>query len=156
ARAIRGTLDSGDVESVRVAAREANDLIERRAFSWTELFNRFEQTLPGDVRIAAVQPQLDQDGRMLVSVTTIARRIEDLDAFLDRLEETGAFRGILSRQEEKQEDGTLRSVIQGYYGEPAAAVPASAPAAEPAGPSSEPGTGVPGNQTPRPAGEARP
>ncbi|MGE3277190.1 MAG: hypothetical protein AB7O67_18910 [Vicinamibacterales bacterium] len=115
ARGIRQTLDATEVDAVRAAAREANDLIERRAFSWTELFNRFEATLPPDVRISAVQPQLDQEGRILVSVTTVARRIEDLDAFIGKLEETGAFRAILSRQEEVQEDGTLRSVIQGYY-----------------------------------------
>ena len=29
------------------AAHEANQLIDRRAFSWTDLFNRFEATLPG-------------------------------------------------------------------------------------------------------------
>ena len=44
-------------------------IIEQRAFSWTDLFNRFEETLPADVRIVAVQPQIDKDERMLVAVT---------------------------------------------------------------------------------------
>lgn len=129
ATATQQTLNQGEVSVVQAAAREANLLIERRAFSWTDLFNRFEETLPPDVRIAAVQPQVDDAGRMLVAVTVISKRVEDLDAFIERLEQTGAFRGVLSRQETVEDDGMLRSVIQGYY-EPrtsTAAAPADAP-----------------------------
>ena len=115
ARTIRQSLDRTKLEAVQAAAIEANQLIERRAFSWTDLFNRFETTLPTDVRIAAVQPQVDQEGRMLVAVTVVSRNVEDLDAFIDALEKTGAFRGLLSRQEQAEEDGTLRSTIQGFY-----------------------------------------
>lgn len=123
ARRIRQTINRDQLSAVQVAAQEANQLIDRRAFSWTELFNQFEQTLPPEVRIAAVTPQADANGRMVVSVTVVSRRVEDLDKFIDALEKTGAFQSVLSRQEEAQEDGTLRSVIQGYYN--AGGVPAA-------------------------------
>lgn len=146
---IRQTLDADDVALLQAAAREANLLIERRAFSWTDLFNRFEETLPADVRVASVQPQVDTEGRMLVVATVYSRRIEDLDEFIEQLQLTRAFSGVLSRQDDLEEDGTLRSVIQGYYNPPAAAaaaVPASAPGAS---------GGSPANATPGPAtGEA--
>jgi hypothetical protein len=116
ARQVRQAIDRTKLEAVERAAREANLLIDRRAFSWTDLFNRFEMTLPADVRISAVQPQVDPQGRMLVAVTVVARRVEDLDSFIEALEKTGAFRAVLSRQEEELEDGTRRSIIQGYYG----------------------------------------
>jgi hypothetical protein len=116
ARQVRQAIDRTKLEAVEHAAREANLLIDRRAFSWTDLFNRFETTLPADVRISAVQPQVDPQGRMLVAVTVVARRVEDLDSFIEALEKTGAFRAVLSRQEEELEDGTRRSIIQGYYG----------------------------------------
>jgi hypothetical protein len=138
AQRIRQTINREQLEAVQTAAREANQLIDRRAFSWTELFNRFENTLPADVRIAAVTPQIDATGRMLVAVSVVSRRVEDLDEFIDALEKTGAFSGVLSRQEEAQEDGTLRSIIQGYYRATAAApaqaadAPASPPPASPA------------------------
>jgi hypothetical protein len=121
ARVIRQTINRDQLAAVQAAAREANQLIDRRAFSWTDLFNRFEATLPGDVRIASVTPQLDQQGRMLVAVTVVSRRVEELDGFIEALEKTGAFQEVLSRQEEAQDDGTLKSVIQGYY-RPSAAV----------------------------------
>ena len=132
AEALRKALAQADVTVVQAAAREANLLIAQRAFSWTDLFNRFEETLPANVRIANVQPQQDDQGRMLVAVTVQSRRVEDLDEFIERLEQTGAFRGVLSRQESVDESGTLLSVIQGYCTPPGASAPGAG--AVPAGP----------------------
>jgi hypothetical protein len=133
ASVIRQTINREQLAAVQAAAREANQLIDRRSFSWTDLFNRFESTLPADVRIASVTPQVDQEGRMLVAATVVSRRVEDLDGFIEALEKTGAFQEVLSRQEEAQEDGSLRSVIQGYYRAVAAPAPASdEPPASPA------------------------
>lgn len=126
---IRRTINREQLAAVQTAALEANQLIDRRAFSWTDLFNRFESTLPAEVRLASVTPQVDASGQMLVAVTVVSRRVEDLDGFIDALERTGAFREVLSRQEEAQEDGTLRSIIQGYYrGAPAQPAQASSEA----------------------------
>ena len=146
ARTIRQSLDRTALDAVQAAAREANELIDRRAFSWTDLFNRFETTLPADVRIASVQPETNKDGRMLVAVTVVSRKIEDLDQFIEALEKTGAFSEVLSRQENAEEDGTLKSLIQGFYGPPAAAA-INSPSTVPAPPASEPGPGSPGNRT---------
>lgn len=114
-RTISQSLNRAQLETVQVAASEANLLIDRRAFSWTDLFNRFEATLPAGVRIVAVQPQVDDDGRMLVAINVISRRVEDLDAFTEALQETGSFYNAITRQSEAIEDGTLRAVVQGYY-----------------------------------------
>lgn len=135
-RAITQSLNQQQLETVQVAATEANLLIDRRAFSWTDLFNRFEATLPAGVRIVAVQPQVDQAGRMLVAINVISRRVEDLDEFTEALQETGAFSNAITRESEALEDGTLRAVIQGYYvtpspeaGEPTARESDPAPSA---------------------------
>lgn len=126
ARISRQSLNQAELDVAHAAAREANLLIERRAFSWTELFNQFEHTLPPDVRISDVQPQIDQAGRLQVSMTVVTRTAEALDAFIDALEKTGSFRNVLSRQEQADDDGTIKSMLQGYYG---AAVDAPAQAA---------------------------
>ena len=85
---------------------------------------------------------------MLVAVTVVSRRVEELDEFIEALEKTGAFREVLSRTEEAQEDGTLRSVIQGYY-RPPTAPPAATPER------SEDAAATPPPSAPPPAGEAR-
>ncbi|MGE0361201.1 MAG: hypothetical protein AB7H93_11210 [Vicinamibacterales bacterium] len=130
AEKLRATLNAAEIADASRAATEANQLIAQRTFSWTTLFTRVESTLPPDVRLVQVQPQTDNDGRLMVSLTVVSRRIEDLDAFIERLEGTGAFRGVLSRTDDALEDGTIESTLQGYYVQTASPAPASS---DPAG-----------------------
>jgi hypothetical protein len=140
ARVIRQSINQAQLDAVQVSAREANSLIDRRTFSWTELLNFFQATLPPDVRIVGVSPQIDQDGRLLVAMSVLSRRIDDLNEFLDALEDTQAFSAVLSRQDSVDEDGIWHSAVQAYYG---AVTSADRPV-----PASESGTPAPGNATP--------
>lgn len=126
ADAVRRGLDVAQLRAVSGAASEANALIQRRTFSWTALFNQLEATLPPDVRLVEVQPQTDEQGRLLLSLTVVSRTIEDLDTFIRGLEATGAFRGVVSRSDEALEDGTIGSTLQGYYAAIAAGTPPAA------------------------------
>ena len=112
---MRQSIDRVKLDAVQTAAREANMLIDRRTFSWTELLNYFQTTLPPDVRIAGVIPQIDNDGRRLVQISVFSRRVEDLEEFMDALEKTGAFSSVLPRSEQPDESGTMRSELQAYY-----------------------------------------
>jgi Tfp pilus assembly protein PilN len=147
---VRRSMDTAKLDAIRASAREANALIDRRTFSWTELLNHFQSTLPPDVRIAGVMPQIDNEGRRLVQITVYSRRSEDLEAFMDALEQTGAFSGVLSRADQTGEDGVTQSQLQAYY-TPVAERPAPTPSetpAEPAGTApaaSEPGKSAAGN-----------
>jgi hypothetical protein len=149
AAAIRRGIDRTKLNAVQLAAREANGLIDRRTFSWTELLNQFQSTLPPDVRIAGVMPGVDTEGRRLVQITVFERRIEDLEAFMDALEKTGAFTDVLSRSDQPNEDGTIQSALEVHY------LPAETRAASQPGATSESG-GASGNSTPANATAARP
>jgi Tfp pilus assembly protein PilN len=109
AAAIRAQINPKELETVASAAREANGIIDQRAFSWTELLGQFEQTLPENVRIMAVQPHLASDGSFVVGMTVQARRAEDLDAFIEALEKTGAFRNVTPRRRNRPPTGAARS-----------------------------------------------
>lgn len=139
ARTVQQSIDQSQLSLVDAAAREANALIERRAFSWTELLNQFQATLPPSVRILSVQPQVDDEGNLLVAIRVLSRQQEDLDTFIAALEKSGMFRDVLSRSDASVEDGNLASVLQAYYTAPPAAI--TPPAA------SEPGTEVPANRS---------
>jgi len=143
ARAVQQSIDKAQLQVVDAAAREANALIDRRAFSWTELLNQFQDTLPPSVRIVSVQPQIDNDGRLLVAITVRSQRQEDLDSFIEAMEKTGVFRDVLSRADSANStDGTLVSVLQAYYlvraplaiTPPTTAGPGTEPAANPTAP----------------------
>ena len=142
AQDIRRSIDKDKLAAVQAAAHEANVLIDRRTFSWTALLNFFQATLPPDVRIAGVTPQTDTDGRRLVQISVFSKRDEDVEAFMDALEKTGAFSGVLPRSQHPDESGTVRSELQAYY------LPVPPGAAGTAPPASEPGKGGPGNQSP--------
>lgn len=141
ARALQQAIDRTQLARVASAAREANELIDRRAFSWTELLNQFQATLPPSVRISSVQPQVDDEGRVLVAIRVQSRQQEDLDSFIEALEKTGVFRDVLSRSDASGEDGTLTSTLQAYYSVPAAVT--APPAASTPPPASEPGKETP-------------
>ena len=150
ARAITQAMDKVEVTAVQEAARIANGLIDRRAFSWTDLFNRFEQTLPPDVRIASVEPQIDRDGRLLIAISTVSRRVEDLHEFIDKLELIGGLRDVIARNDVVEDDGSTRSVIQGYYDEAAVAKAAATPPAA-SDPNSMPANSPPDSPTAPPS-----
>jgi hypothetical protein len=115
AAAVRRGFDAKEVEAVATAAREANGIIERRLFSWTDLFNRFETTMPDNVRITSVRPRIDRDGAVTVTLGVVGRRVEDIDQFMGNLEATGAFADVLTREENVAEDGGLVAVLEGRY-----------------------------------------
>ena len=111
---IRAQINPAELETVATAAREANNLIDQRAFSWTELFSQFEATLPDDVRVTAVQPRLEK-GIFIVAVAVEARRAEDLDAFIEALEMTGVFRNVLATETQTNQRGLLEAILEGVY-----------------------------------------
>ena len=116
---IRSQINAEELAVVADAAREANAIIDQRAFSWTELFAHFEATLPPDVRVTAVQPRLERNGDFVIAIGVEARRPEDLDAFIESLEDRGGFRDVLSIQEQTADSGLIAAVIQGAYLPPA-------------------------------------
>jgi hypothetical protein len=112
---VRAQVDAKELEVVSTAAREAKTIIEMRAFSWSDLLAQFEKTLPENVRITAVQPRVERDGRFIVGMRVEARQIGDLEKFLDELEMTGAFHNVLATDEQATDDGLLEAVIEGLY-----------------------------------------
>ena len=118
----RASVNPDHFERVAAAAHEANVLIDGRTFSWTELFNRFEATLPAGVRITAVQPRRDDQGRFVVTIGVVAREVDEVNAFMEALEERGGFRDVLARREQVDEEGLIETTVSGTY------VPSAAPA----------------------------
>ena len=112
---LRATVDLKQIASASAEARQANDLIDRRTFSWTELFNRFETTLPDAVRITAVRPKVDPKRGNVLTIIVVARGVDDVNQFMENLEGTGAFADLLSRQEHINEQGQLEASLETIY-----------------------------------------
>ena len=133
---LRASVDPQQVELASAGARQANELIDRRTFSWTELLNRFETTLPDEVRISSVSPRVERDKGIMLRVNVKARSVEDVQSFMENLEATGAFKDAQPVSDHVDDEGQLETMLDmGYI--PAAATPAAAqppvekPAADP-------------------------
>jgi hypothetical protein len=122
---LRGQIDPRELALVSADAREANAIIDRRTFSWTTLFAHFEQALPPDVRITAVQPRREQDGSFAVNIGVQARRVEDVEAFIEALEAQTPFKDVLPVEEQTGDDGLIEAVLDGRYAPPRPAVAAA-------------------------------
>jgi Tfp pilus assembly protein PilN len=124
---IRASINPRDLEQTIAAAREANGLIDRRVFSWTELFNHLELTLPPQVRISAIRPRVEKDGSVTLGITVLARTVDGVNTFIENLEKDGVSSGVLSREEFVNQDGLIQASLEGRYAPVKAGAAAAAP-----------------------------
>ncbi len=113
ARRIRSQIDAKELNEVAAAAQEANAIIDLRAFSWSDLFSQLETTEPENVRLTSFQTQEDREGRFIVNLRVQARRVQDLESFLDALEKTGRFQEVLAAEEQTNPEGLINALVEG-------------------------------------------
>ena len=111
---IRRGMDQKELTVVAAAAKEANHLIEQRTFSWTQLFNHLEATLPEDVMLTSISPDFE-DGVTLVNLEIQGRGGDVIDSFWERLEKTGAFHNIEWSGLTVTEEGIHRLAMTAVY-----------------------------------------
>jgi type IV pilus assembly protein PilN len=112
---LRASVDAKQIEVASLEARLANDLIDRRTFSWTELFNIFESTLPGDVRITSIRPRIEEDRRIMLTISVLARSVEDIETFMQDLQETEAFTNLLPSNDMVNDQDQIEAVLEAQY-----------------------------------------
>ena len=130
---LRATVDTKQIERASLEAHQANQLIDRRTFSWTALWNEFEGTLPSNVRITSFRPRIDPKRGNVVTITLVARGVDDVQEFMENLEETGAFPELFPPSERTNERGQLETIIEALYA-PRQAATAAPASSEPGGP----------------------
>ena len=112
--AIRRGINQAELKTIVAAAQEANMLIDQRTFSWTEFFNHIEETLPADVMLTEVKPSFQED-QTIISMGVLARRAEDVDDFIEKLEATRAFEQVLPKLRDETEERLIRVLITALY-----------------------------------------
>ena len=115
-RKLRASVDVSQIDVTAADADVANGLIERRASSWTELFNRFEATLPAEVRITSLRQNIEKARGIVLTITVVAAGVEAIDDFMEKLRATSAFTQELVTEERVDPDtGQIQAVLQTVY-----------------------------------------
>jgi Tfp pilus assembly protein PilN len=154
---IRRGLDQQELAAVSDAAAEANDLIERRTFSWTQLFNQLQATLPEDVMLTSIHPEF-KDGVTTLNFDLQGKNAENVDEFWDHLEKTGAFHDIQWSNVQATDEGFRRIQMKAVYtahggsGPQPASVSDKPAEAQPQAPAAAPGAPAGRSGAPQPPG----
>jgi type IV pilus assembly protein PilN len=122
---LRATVNPRELEFASTEARQANDLIDRRTFSWTELLNRFEATLPDEVRITSVHPRVDRNAGTVIQFNVIARSTDDVNQFIENMSANGAFTKVRPIEERTNDEGLLEASLEAAYAPTSAETPAA-------------------------------
>lgn len=68
-----------------------NTLLMRKGISWTKMFADLEKTLPPNVRITQIVPQVNANDRVTLDMTVAADSPEPLVVFIQKLEQSDVF-----------------------------------------------------------------
>jgi Tfp pilus assembly protein PilN len=81
-----------------------NSLIDARSFPWTKIFTDLEETLPPGVRVISISPKL-VSGRAEVTLQVGADGDESKIKFLQAIEKSSVFSGMIVTEEKRAEQG---------------------------------------------------
>lgn len=68
-----------------------NDLIERKAFSWTRVLESLEKVMPPRVHLVAISPELDEDNQLSLKMTVAGDSRDRAVELARRMEESRRF-----------------------------------------------------------------
>lgn len=68
-----------------------NQLLLRKGISWTRIFADLERTLPPNVRITQIRPQVNANNQIFLEMTVAADSPEPMIGFVSKLEQSDVF-----------------------------------------------------------------
>lgn len=104
-----------DAATLDDQARFINEQIRERAFSWSAMMSRLETLLPGDVRLTNLNPTVDEDGNVTLSLECVSRREDGLLVLLDRIYKDPSFKDSFPSVDSLEGTGLHRISIQTTY-----------------------------------------
>jgi hypothetical protein len=123
-------LNRPENRNTRDISQFLNQLIERKAFSWTRVLENLEKVMPARVHLVAIHPELDEDNQLALKMTVAGDSRDRAIELARRMEESKRFAqtNILGERAEQSTTGDTEQIdlVAIYITEPViAAVPAA-------------------------------
>lgn len=77
---------------IRDKSQYLNDLIARKAFSWTKAFEDLERVMPARIHLVSIQPQLNDDNQLAIKMVVAGESSERAIELVRRMEDSQHFR----------------------------------------------------------------
>ena len=84
-------LNRPENRSTRDTSQFLNQLIERKAFSWTRVLENLEKVMPPRVHVMSINPGLDEDNQLALKMTVAGDSRDRAIELARRMEESGRF-----------------------------------------------------------------
>lgn len=84
-------LNRPENRTTRDTSQFLNELIERKAFSWTRVLENLEKVMPARVHVVAINPELNEDNELGLKMTVAGESRDRAIELARRMEESGRF-----------------------------------------------------------------
>lgn len=111
-------VQAADVQRARAAVTAValgNQLVAWRTIPWEAIFSDLEQVLPERVKLESVQPGIETDDTVRISIVAAARDNGPLQDFFLEIEAHPRFTEVYPQQETTGLDGLERLTLQARY-----------------------------------------
>jgi type IV pilus assembly protein PilN len=117
-------LNRPENRSTRDESQFLNDLIERKAFSWTRVLENLEKVMPPRVHLMSISPELDEDNQLGLKMTVAGDSRDRAIELARRMEESRRFAqtNIISERSTQSTNGDTEQfdIVALYIPEPLA------------------------------------
>lgn len=87
---------------IRDRSQFLNALIERKAFSWTQVFTDLERIMPARLHVVSIHPELNEEEELQIKLTVAGESRERALDLVRRMEESPRFRQPVINSENAQ------------------------------------------------------
>ena len=110
-------LDMSVNRSTRDQSQFLNGLIQRKAFSWTRVFEDLEQVMPANLHVVSLRPELNEQNQMQLDMKVAGDTRGAAVELVHRMEGSRQFQGaqlVLEAQNGETGSGVIASVVAIY------------------------------------------
>jgi type IV pilus assembly protein PilN len=109
-------LDMASNRSTRDQSQFLNGLIQRKAFSWTRVFEELEQVMPANLHVVSLRPGLNDQNQMELEMRVVGVTRSAAVDLVQHMEGSKHFQGAQLTQENNDDKGTgiIATVVSIY------------------------------------------
>jgi type IV pilus assembly protein PilN len=101
--------------TVRLQSQFLNELIARKAFSWTRVFTDLERMMPAHLHVVSIKPELDDENRLQIKMNVAGNSGAAAIELLRRMEESQRFVNPELTNQTVQQNGVMNFEITSLY-----------------------------------------
>jgi Mn-containing catalase len=90
--AAEALLNRPENRAMREKSQYLNELITRKAFSWTKAIESLERLMPPKIHLVSIQPELNEDNQLAIKMVVAGDSTERAIELVRRMEESKHFR----------------------------------------------------------------